>query len=385
MGIISATNETTYTLREQIHSTGLAEVRLELEEYCTSRGDRPTRRLLESKLDVVIVDIGPGAPGIQCLNLLRSVLPGAWLFVTSDNQDPQFIIDTMRAGAREFLPKPITSRSLSEALQRVRDEKAKETHSGPSGKMFWIAAAKPGSGATTIAINLAAAIGSAGDAKALLIDLARPVGDVAAFLNLKPDFNLADAIGASSRLDSALLDSYTVESNGLAVLTGVDQFNPANAPAADEISRVLEVAGNSYPYSFFDLPLSSGPDVLKIATEVSSGILLVVTPELPSLWRANRVMGYFKQAGADQKVKIVVNRSRRVDEIRDTEIQEAIHHPVFWKLPGDEAACVEAMHSGRAIIAVEHSDIARSYREMAQQLTGAAPQEKRRRLMKLFS
>ena len=68
--------------------------------------------------------------------------------------------------------------------------------------------AKHGSGATTVAVNLAGIIAARSGQRTALIDLDRPLGDAAAYLNVKPNFTVSDALAAGPRLDSVLLESY---------------------------------------------------------------------------------------------------------------------------------------------------------------------------------
>lgn len=385
VGILSPSAEASELLRVQLSATGLAAVKLEVDEYCVAKGDRSTRRFAESRPDIIVVDMQDQAAALQSLHILHSCLPDTWLFVSSDDDDPKLIIETMRAGAREFLPKPITNRGLQDALGRYISDKQKQKESKRIGKMYCVTAAKCGAGATTVAINTAVALAAGRDLKVALLDLNSPVGDVAAFLNLKPKFTIDDALGASSRLDSVLLDSYTTLVHGVSVLAGARNFQPGIAPPIPELARLLEVAAETYSQCFFDFPISSDKECFRLATQISSAILLVVTPELPSIWRADRLMRFLEGSDCVDRIRLIVNRSSRADEIRDTEIQKAVNHAVFWKLPNDYPACVEAINSGEPLVSLDTSELARSYRDFAREITGVVLPDKRRGLLKIFS
>jgi pilus assembly protein CpaE len=385
VGILSPSIETSESLRIQLNATGLAIVKLEVEEYCVAKGDRATRRFTESQPEIIVVDMHDRSPALQSLHILHSVLPDTWLFVTSSNDDPQLIIETMRAGAREFLPAPVTSRGLQQALGRYLAERQKQKESRRIGKMYCVTAAKCGGGATTVAINTAVALAAAPDVKVALFDLNRPVGDIAALLNLKPRFIVEDALAAAARLDSALLDSYTNSVHDVSVLAGVKTFQPGPMAPTPDLARLLEVAAETYTHCFLDFPMSSNKEAVRLAADISSGILLVVTPELPSIWRADALIQFLESMDCLDRLRLIVNRSSRADEIRDTEIQKAINRPVYWKLPNDYGACMDAVNSGKPLTVIDSSELARSYRELAQQITGVAVPEKRRGLLKLFS
>ena len=83
----------------------------------------------------------------------------------------------------------------------------------------WSTNAKGGSGATTVAVNLALALQSA-HGQAALVDLA-PLGHCSLHLNVKPVFSVTDATRNLHRMDSSLLESFMTRHNGgLQLLAG---------------------------------------------------------------------------------------------------------------------------------------------------------------------
>jgi len=385
VGILCSSPEGSASLRDLVNATGLAVVQLEVHEYCVAAGDRSARRFTESTPAVILVDMDDQNLALQSLRILHSALPATWLFVSGDGADTQAIIESMRAGAREFLPKPLTGKALQQALGRYISEKHKETEAKTAGKLYCVTSAKAGAGATSIAVNLAVALASAAEVKVALLDLTSAFSDVAAFLNLRPKFTIEQALASSSRLDSALLDSYTSSAYGVSILPGVASFDPGRTLPVAELARVLQVAAETYHYCICDFPVFSGKESFQLASQISTAILVAVTPDLPSLWRTEQLVRFLEGGECVDRVRLIVNRSRSADEIRDTEIQQAVKHPVFWKLPGDDASCTEAVNSGKPVVLLNGSELARSYRELAQELTGVVLPDKRRSFFKLFS
>ena len=156
----------------------------------------------------------------------------------------------MRAGAREFIERPTTTTDLLEAFVRLTAAQRRVQKEGPRGKVFTVVNAKGGSGATTVAVNLALALQSA-HGNTALVDLA-PLGHAALHLNLKPLFTVADATRNLHRMDSSLLESFmTRHSGGLQLLAGT------NAPAAIEPStaefvRLFDMLVGHYRYVVVD-------------------------------------------------------------------------------------------------------------------------------------
>src|SRR5512138_1969557 len=96
IGILAPSAEVREFLRLQINASGVGTVEMEADQYCAAYGDRPTRRFIEARPDIIIIDMQNAQPAMQSLNILHAALPDTWLFVTSESNDPQLIIESMR-------------------------------------------------------------------------------------------------------------------------------------------------------------------------------------------------------------------------------------------------------------------------------------------------
>src|ERR1022692_4806615 len=144
--------------------------------------------------DVVLVDIASDAitSTLRAIELLHQELHDAAVFAVGPMTQPQLIVSAMRAGVREYIERPTTTTDLLEAFVRLSAARRKPGRGSSRGKVFTVVNGKGGSGATTVAVNLALALESLHHSTAL-IDLA-PLGHCALHLNLKPTFTISDAI-----------------------------------------------------------------------------------------------------------------------------------------------------------------------------------------------
>ena len=369
-------------MRIQISTTGLAQVEVEADQYPANSGDRAVRRFAEVRPDIILVDMEHPQAALQALHVLHAALPETWLFISSSNSDPQLIIETMRAGAREFLPKPIPPRNLSQALGRYIAEKQRRQRN--VGKIYCVTAAKGGVGATQVAINLATQIAAAPGTSVSLIDFSLPMGDIAPSLNLKAQFTLLDALGSAARMDSVLLQSYMTLANGVSVLPGPREFQQSQMPGSDALAKFLEVVSQTYSQTFVDLASTLDPEYVRLIAGMAARVVVVSTPELPALWRTERLLRFFSSAGLGDKLRLVINRSRKRDEVTDAEISKALKHTPYWRLPNSYARSIDAINNGSPVVSSNHSDLARSYTELAHRLTEVPLEEKRRGLFGLF-
>src|ERR1035438_8162812 len=236
--------------------------------------DPVIRRTQSFAPDVVLVDIATdGVTGaLRALELLHQELPDAAIFAVGSMAQPQLIVSAMRAGVREYIERPTTTTDLLEAFVRLTATRRKPGRETSRGKVFTIVNAKGGSGATTVAVNLALALQSIHHSTAL-VDLA-PLGHCALHLNLKPAFTISDAITNLHRLDSSLLDSFMARHDrGLQVLAGAG--TPiAIEPAASDFARLFDMIGGMFHYVVVDAS-SRLDSVTRLVGNLSGKILLI--------------------------------------------------------------------------------------------------------------
>jgi len=383
IGILSPNNETRGLLRSTIQGTGIAKVHVETESYCTSRAIQSTRRFQLASPDVIIVDLEDSGAALQSLVTLSAVLPKTWLFVLSSTDAPQLIIESMRAGAREYLNKTSLSH-LSKALHRFLEEKKRIEDSGhPAGKIYSVLGAKGGSGATSVAINLASVLSSFPESRTGLFDLNVPMGDTATYLNLAPQFTLSDVLESLPRLDPTLLETLMTSVNGMAVLPGPKEFRPGLTVEASV--RILDVASHLFTYVVVDGMQSLDQEKVRQVMEISTQVLVVFTPDVAAVSRTSRLLHFLETIVDRQKLRLVLNRSsNKAGGISEKDIERVLKVPIDWRLPNDDVAAAKATHSGRPLVALNHSDLAGLYHQFACKLTGVSAPDRRRKRFALF-
>jgi pilus assembly protein CpaE len=385
VGILTPSVENLADFRTNLNHTGLGTVAVEVPNYCRIRTDSLTRRFLEVKPDVILVDGEDVAAALVSTQILHTAIPSAWILVYTSAADTETLMKFVRAGARELMSMPVTEEGLSEALQRHIDERDSERiDSHANGKIYTVCSAKPGCGATTMAINLAASLAEDAAARVALIDLDWPLGDAAAFLNIHPRFTVADALASVSRLDSVLLESYMHKHDRIHVLAGLEDFSAADGFDTAAVTQLFEVVSDTYTHIVVDLPATTRRELLQMATSTSSSIVTVLTPDVLSLRRTERLLRVFGSFDVSEKVRLVLNRFHKSDEITDGDIQNALHQPVASKVANDYYACIEAINAGKAVLAMSNKNLASNYRELAGDLMGQT-RTKRKGLSRLFS
>lgn len=383
--LLACTPRSAMELQQEIEATLLGSVATVVTEYCDISAQALAKRLEEASPDVVVVEFDTPQKSLRIISALTERLPDAQVFVASEQSGSELILGAMRAGAREFLTKPLLAPNLCNAFQRVLDERRRSRQPSQNGQIYCVTSAKGGAGATTVAINLSASIAKLPDTRVTLIDLGNPLGDAATYLNLHSQFTVSDALEAGRRLDSVMLESLVTQKNGFAVLPGLKEYKADwTAEVVDDLKEALSVARRSFSHTLVDLPSSGNRDCLRCCAETSDIVLVVLTPELPTLWRTHRLLLFLDQCGLGEKVRLLVNRSQKNDEIGIAEIKKTLKRSVDYQLPNDYRRSIEAINSGTPLVTVNHSGLASRYGEVAQNLTGIHPKAKKR-LFGLFS
>lgn len=89
-------------------------------EVVTADGPGALARLEEASFDVVVTDLRmPQVSGFEVLDAVRKRSPRTPVIVMSGNAEIHDAVRAMRAGARDFLIKPIDAKGLEEALANV--------------------------------------------------------------------------------------------------------------------------------------------------------------------------------------------------------------------------------------------------------------------------
>ena len=374
-------------LKEKLAAQTGIEVVAETTEYASESNPSAFNRFVRANPDIIILEAQGLVKTTDALTVLRSRVPDTWLLALSEAKDPMVIIEAVRAGAREFLPKPISEQALGQAIERFKANKFRDKEVKPSGRVYWITSGKGGVGTTTVAINLAASMTKLVSARVVMIDLSRPVGDATPYLNLRNEFTVTDVLANADRLDPVLLESYVTSAKGLSVLPGARDFRSGQLLTSEAIEKLLDVARQAYAHVLVDLPGSHNEQILDLMAHISQDILIVLTPELPAVWRTHRLLSYLETIihpdQLNSKAHLVLNRADSRTELSRSDIEKTLERPIKWKLSDDFRAAIDAINTGTPLASMNHSGLASDYEKLAQGLTGVS-QSKKRGFLGLF-
>ena len=239
--------------------------------------------------DVVVVDVREkGLP--PALAALKRHHPQIGIVIVASVLDPVLLLDAMRAGVSEVLPEPLVIDDVRKAIERLT---AKRLHAEP-GRIYGFVGAKGGVGTTTVAVNVATALGMAGKPeRTLLMDLHQTGGDAAIFMGAEPRFSAMDALNNMHRLDETFFRTLVAQTAGHTDLLASPERPVPGAFDRGRLQQLISFASGAYKQVVIDLPQSDGV-VLDVLDELST-IYDVANQELATVKSASRLAAMLRE------------------------------------------------------------------------------------------
>jgi pilus assembly protein CpaE len=370
VALLTEDREQSVVLNSRVESTNLARTVLSHVGFPAGPGDTVLRQLLDQRAEVVLVNIDPQNPqrAIRTIELIHANIPGVTIFAIGEMNQPTNIVSAMRAGAREFLDHASSREALIEAFTRFSATLSRAQRSASRARVLTFLNAKGGAGATTTAVNTAVALQET-HGRVVLVDFA-PIGHAALQLNLRPQFTIIDALQNLHRMDDSLLDGLmTPYRNGLHLLAGAQQ--PHNAvPTASELARLFDLLVNQYHFVVLDC--SGRMDgMMQMICDLSNAVLLVTQTDVVSLWSAGRIYAFLQEGAGRDRLRIVINRYKKIPGFTDEDVEKATNCKVLWKVPNNFQLVAPAIDKGSPVAAQGNHEIGRSYQGLAAALAGA--------------
>jgi pilus assembly protein CpaE len=328
-------------------------------------------------VDLLVCELGQAAEE-ELARLEKARLEGrvGEVFLAGSEPTPELLIQAIRAGVSEFLPLPARAEDLAEALRRFRERRrpqaAQAAPAASGARIIAVAGAKPGTGTTTVAVNLALELTRAGAGRVGLLDLRRPHGETPFFLDLECAYTWEEVAANLSRLDATFLESLiTRHASGLGLLPAPENFAGSLEDAA--LERLLAEMGRLFDV----LVLDAGPaDARNLRLlEAAERFLLVLNPSLPCLAASRSFLDEARRPGRGLEARVELVSARHVAEsgIEPAEAAEVLGCKFRWLLPDDAASALSALNQGRAVSeAAPKSRLAKALAAMARDLAPAA-------------
>ena len=350
--------------------------------------------------DVVVLDVVPPSRSLADIaREIRAVPDRAdvpILAITSSD-DVEERIRLLEAGADDVMIRPIDERELDarvEALdlrhrrsQELRPSTLVAATRRPGRRLIVVYSPKGGVGTTTVAVNVALAIGARMPDAVAIVDFTPMGGHVATHLDIKPRLTVGDLIRDSQGMISPEILRATYlskDARGVQVLAGAPTPSPAVLMSGEEATRTLEGLLTAVPNVVVDLG-SHLDDRVVASLEAADDVVVVVTPDFPALKSTYSFFEYLRETNSRvAEPTVVVNEVYALQTLTPGDIENALGRRVAIRIPYDPLLYLRAANQGTPIFAsAPTSQPARRYDQLAAILLGedapSAPSEGRRR------
>ena len=326
--------------------------------------------------DIVVVDIDANPEHVLFeLGKVVTGNPQTRFVVLSRDFDEKLVLQAMQVGARHFLRKSSIESELDKVIESlIVQEDRPSTH---LADVISVLSCSGGSGATTVAVNLATELQIATSKSVLVADLDPHYGSVASYLGMKGNYGIAHILNREGPIDR-----HVIESTMLTYMEGFDVLlSPASAEADkgqpmnySNLPKALAACRESYRYVVLDAPRLPAQTVADLAS-VSRVAVIVFQLTVRDVTIAGSLIKSLMENGmAKEQIVPLANRVRRRGPLlRLADSERAIGSSSLMSIRSDWVKAMKSINHGQPLAKMaRRSRLRRDFRKLAdrvQQLT----------------
>lgn len=335
----------------------------------------------------LVVDLGESPDPVTAVQMLRDTCAAETaILVLGAVNDVRLYRDILRAGAADYIVKPVSKEALEDAIERAlkSQEQGFEAKPGDAklGRFVIFIGAKGGIGSSTLAASCAWLLANDHRAKTVLVDFDLQFGTMALNLDLEPSHGLSEVLANANRIDGLFLTSAMVSAGpNLMVLASEESLDREVHINAEAAGLLLSQLRQTYAFVVADLPrahLSVSKETLGKATD----IVVVSDLSLPSVRDTLRLLAFLKETAPTAKVSITANRvTGGKGQISKSEFERGIEAKVSYIVPDDPKSAAAASNAGKPLpVIAKKSAGVKVLRKLVRDIAGAAAKKPKRSL-----
>ena len=341
--VICRDEELARDLESAIDLTGEVSVQKTVYGYPTAIDLVRTIRTHTPQMIFLSVESISGARAVA--SLIEAEFPHIQLIAIHHEYDDRTMRESMRMGAREFVAQPFEQSALRDSIAHTAEQiKRKPAAAGDTNQVFSFLPSKAGVGASTIALNVSAALARRPDTRALLSDFDLNSGMMRFLLKLKNERSVADAVENSLRMDENLWAQLVTTLGNLDVLHA-GSLQPGLRIDSAHILSLITFMRHNYQALCFDMSGNLEKYSIEIMQE-SKRVLLVCTPEKSSLLMGREKLDFLRTLDLEGRIGLVLNRVQKKPMYTVAQVEEILEMPVTKVIPNHYLAISKAIEAG---------------------------------------
>ena len=270
--------------------------------------------------------------GLSTAESLVQHAPDTPILVYSSSPSPMLMRLAMRAGARDFLEKPLHVRELRTAVhsvlaseeQRQLARWAEQSVAQARGTVITVAGAKGGTGKTTIAANLAVAIRQVTGQEVAIVDGDAQFGDVAVMMTLDVRRSVADLAREETEINRLTIQPYLARhDSGVMALTAASEPDDWRALQANHVVDIAQALAETHEWVVMDTPGTMN-EVVAASLNEAAIVLLVSSLDVSSIKDTKTALRILESwAVSPERVRLIVNDITRAAAVTPEDVERA--------------------------------------------------------------
>ena len=362
-------------IREALATTGEA-----TEVQCTDRLAKGLEMLENGRFDAVLLDLSlPDSRGLSTFEQLHRRAPRVPVVVLTGLDDEELALRAVREGAQDYLVKGAVKSSTILRILRFAVERNRvmdSVRSGDSGqapgKCLGFMGVRGGSGATTVALNTAAALARQGKS-VVAIELSPYRSGFSLQLRLTPRRDLANLTKLDAEhINAGELRNCLVDSEfGVSLLFAPQ--DPADALKLDpeRAAAVLRAAASLASYVIVDLPTVPSP-IHQVCARMCDPLLLVMEREATGLAAAKSLVSLLQFWGLEKGslAGVLITKDPMSACVSPVQVRSELGIPMAGVIPPADEAVAASCRRGSPLVAADQDTLpAESLMRLAERLT----------------
>jgi pilus assembly protein CpaE len=309
-----------------------------------SDGTKVLPQVQQLRPDIVLVDalLQGRVKGLPLAQQINDSGYGVPVIVLTVPQNPVEVNPSR--GIHGVLAMPFSGFDLMTRITQVRKDFSQLTSTG-SSRVFSVFAPKGGVGKTTIAFNLAVALGQA-EQRTVLIDGSLQFGDLRALLKVPTDAPSILDLPTDRVSESDLADVLWRDPSGIDILLAPPRVEMAEMITTRDLDKVVSLLRRVYGSIVIDMSAALN-DINLSFLDLSDTIVEIVTYDSTTIHNTMAVADAFRMIGYPaSKVHYLINRADSSGGIDPSELERALGRVPEHRVVSDGMLVVQSNNEG---------------------------------------
>jgi pilus assembly protein CpaE len=330
-------------------------------------GDRAVASVSEMHPDVVIVDalLQGRVSGQQVAQQIRQAEPQVGVIMLTVPQNP--VRENAEHGIDAVLKMPFTGFDLTTMVRKVGEDRAIES-ARSSSLVVSLFSPKGGVGRTTLAYNLAVALGQ--HHRVCLVDGSLQFSDLRGLLRVPAVAPSIVNLPTDKIREQDLADVAWRDPSGIDILLAPPRIEMAEMVTTRDIEKVLSILRQLYEFVIIDTRAALSEDVL-VFLDSADLILQVLTYDSMAIRSLAMAAETFTQIGyPPHKLATVLNRADASGGFDKADVEQALGSKIDFEVVSDGHLVLASNNDGVAFVASSpDSPIAQGVKRIADSLS----------------